>query len=141
MAIKSPKSKGASGEREAAAILEQWGIELGYVLDISRNLEQTRGGGYDLDGVEGLAIEIKRVESNSINSWWKQTLGQAEKKNEVPFLMHRKNRQPWSFRVRSRVAMDCEGRWELVVMDIDLTLDQGKLWFQAYLRVHVKKDY
>ena len=73
------KNKGSEGERELARLLVGWaGPQRG--LDLKRNLEQTRGGGHDLVGLEayGMAVECKRVEQKNINSWWSQAVRQAK---------------------------------------------------------------
>lgn len=130
------KSKGASGEREAAALLALWAAEVGFKVDPSRNLEQVRGGGYDLNGVPGLGIEVKRVEAPNLTGWWRQALRQADADGTTPFLMHRQNRRPWRFRVRSHVAIygSCEAG--AVAVDMDLDIAQAKVWFQYYVWLH-----
>ncbi|MCU7836140.1 MAG: hypothetical protein KZQ83_12940 [gamma proteobacterium symbiont of Taylorina sp.] len=87
---KMQRNKGAAGEREVAKILNE---ELG--IELVRNLEQTRNGGHDLIGLDGWAIEIKRQEQLSINTWWKQTVDQAERIGEKPALFYRQSRKPW----------------------------------------------
>src|SRR5699024_4186713 len=61
---------------------------------VERNLMQTAKGGYDLVGVDWLAVEVKRQETLNVNGWWKQTLEQASE-GQTPVLLYRKNRQPW----------------------------------------------
>ena len=86
---KSERRKGATAERELAKILfDELGIEL------KRNLDQTRDGGYDLVGLD-LAIEVKRRESESRGSWWVDAVKKAGKK--IPVLAYRSNRRPWQF--------------------------------------------
>lgn len=85
------RKKGASAERELAKILrEKYGIE------IKRNLNQTREGGYDLVGLEGFAIEVKRAEKLLIKKWWEQAVNQSEPGKTLPVLIYRQSRQPWS---------------------------------------------
>jgi len=129
MPIKSPKQKGASGELEAARLLEKWAHECGCPHDLERNLEQVRSGGSDLNGVRGLEIEVKRVEQFAINSWWKQVCEVAAETGKRPFLMHRANRKQWSFRVRAWVYPHA-GK----PLDIDMDLATAELWFKAYLK-------
>jgi hypothetical protein len=96
------RGKGAAGEREVKLILRSilapvylhHNIEL---PDIERNLEQSRGGGYDLKGLEWLAIEVKRQERSNLKAWWEQTLAQA-KEGQIPLLLHRANNQKWRAR-------------------------------------------
>jgi hypothetical protein len=129
--------KGKSGEYEVRDLLTGWGHEVGIALDLSRNLLQVREGGADIDGVVGLEIEVKRVEANGINQWWAQVCKAADKSGKVPMLAHRRNRQPWRFRVRTTVALHDEysNRWKLFPVVVDLELIEAKQWFQNYLEV------
>lgn len=140
MPIKSPKQKGSSGEYEIIALLTKWAAEVDVPLNLSRNLEQVREGGADINGVTGLEVEVKRVENGSIGQWWGQVCRAADKTGGVPSLFHRKNRQPWRARVRTSVAMHNEftGQWDLFSIDVDLDLLQAKLWFQRYVQVYQK---
>ncbi len=88
----NPRTKGAAGERELADIIF---YATGKILE--RNLEQTRGGGHDLNGIEGLSIEVKRQERLCVPAWWRQTLKQAEAIQGIPILAYRQNRRPWQF--------------------------------------------
>lgn len=126
--------KGSNAERELARLLTVWGKEIGEELNLERNLEQVRGGGFDLNGIPRLAIEVKRVEVPAVAAWWRQTVRQAGT-DKVPFLAWRRNRTPWQFRVRSPVTFMCsEGNPAGgLMMDLDLDAEQGKLWFQAFL--------
>jgi Holliday junction resolvase len=132
MPLKSLKAKGSAGERELAALLTAYAHEAGVVVDLTRNLEQTRGGGHDLLGLEdyGMAVEVKRVEQMQMNSWWAQAVRQAERvdKHCIPVLAWRQNRKPWRFRVRTWI-FPCSARR----LDIDLELSEFKLWFQDQL--------
>lgn len=130
---KGSKVKGASGEREAAAVLAGWiepvyrhaGVE---VPDIKRNLMQTREGGYDLVGIDWLALEVKRQENMALPSWWRQTVKNASM-GQIPFLMWRQNRRPWFFRVRVEVYHRANNT--LNQYDVDMERDQAKLWVQT----------
>ena len=84
------RNKGARGECEFLAIL---GAELGEML--TRNLQQTRGGGADCLMVKGWAIEVKRCESLSRPTWWRQAVEQAEREGVQPMLAYRRNKEPW----------------------------------------------
>jgi Holliday junction resolvase len=87
------RNKGLGGERELAKLL---GDRLGVTL--TRNLEQTRGGGYDLVGLDSLAIEVKRRETLDFPRSWAQAMKNAGE-SKIPVLAHRANRQPWRFYV------------------------------------------
>lgn len=137
MAIKSPKNKGSGGEREVIELLTNWGREIGVGLRLERNLEQVRRGGADVNGVPGLEIEVKRVEGNGINGWWSQVCRAAQRSGGRPFLCHRKNRQPWRFRVavlsyELRIGDQAPGAPFWLVADLEL--EQAKRWFQEYIK-------
>ena len=123
------KAKGANGERELAALLIEWAAGIGLGLELKRNLEQTRGGGHDLVGLEdfGMAVECKRQEALALGSWWAQTIRQAEKAGCLPVLAWRQNRRPWRFRIRAWVH-PCHRQ-----LDIDLEADEFRAWFQSTL--------
>lgn len=128
------KTKGATGEREAAFLLQKWASEVGFTIDPERNLEQTRGGGFDLNGVPGLAVEVKRVEKANVDAWWRQCTRQAAAESLIPFLMWRQNRRKWAFRVRTVVAHYGPTVANTQYLDIDLSYDQGELFFKMYLQ-------
>ena len=86
------KRKGRSGEQELARILRD---RLG--LDIIRNQNQTAIGGHDLDGIPGVAIEVKRCAKLTLPAWWRQAVRQAEKSKQVPVLAYRIDRGQWKF--------------------------------------------
>jgi Holliday junction resolvase len=84
------RAKGARAEREVLRLL---GAELGEVL--TRNLEQTRGGGADCLCIKGFAVEVKRQEQLSRPAWWRQACEQAARTGAEPLLLYRRSREPW----------------------------------------------
>ena len=73
------RSKGRRGERE---VIEEINKLLGITLEI--NYSQSYGGGHDLLGCPGYAIEVKRrkaVTQADLKNWWNQTVVQANKVN------------------------------------------------------------
>ena len=101
MAINS-RNKGAAGEREVAKIIDDL---LG--IKVQRNLDQWRSGGFDLDGLEGWAIEVKRAKKPLLAQWWAQTLAQAEQADLRPVLWYRLDNQKW--RVVLPLKLLCAG--------------------------------
>lgn len=99
------RQKGQTGEREVAQALNPIVLRLlakhGHQLPpadkppIQRNQNQSAVGGSDLTGTFGLAIEIKRQEQLSINTWWEQCLASAKNSQEVPVLVYRQNGKKW----------------------------------------------
>lgn len=95
MAGRTSRNKGQRGEREVADI-----IYYATGIQVSRNLEQTRNGGHDLNGIPGVSIEVKRQEILCLPAWWRQTLAQAKRNdNAIPVLAYRQNKRPWIFLV------------------------------------------
>jgi hypothetical protein len=84
------RNKGAQGEREIAKI---WFDLTGVKLE--RNLDQWRAGGYDLEGLDGWAIEVKRAKKPLLNQWWQQTIEQAGTAGLKPVLWYRLDNQKW----------------------------------------------
>ena len=82
------RDKGKRGERELANQL----TELGYT---SRRGVQYKGGSDspDVVGLQGIHIECKRVEKLNIDTAMEQSMRDAG--NDVPVVIHRRNRTPW----------------------------------------------
>ena len=99
------RDKGKRGERELANLLQD---HLGEI--VTRNLNQSRDGGHDLN-IKGIALEVKRREELALLEWWGQTLDQAGELR-VPVLAYRASRRPWRF----------------VIAGVDLGLD----WCSGY---------
>lgn len=131
------RNKGKRGEREALELIQSWvtpvyesaGIP---APTIERNLMQSRDGGFDLVGVDWLALEVKRQEQVLIGAWWKQALRQA-KNGQVPVLMWRGNRQPWRFRIRVATAHGHGTLWSVGYVDADTDKENAKRWLQSEL--------
>jgi Holliday junction resolvase len=93
------KTKGANAEREVIGLLQpivdKVTAERGMPkVVLKRNLEQTRSGGYDIVGLEYLAIEVKRQETLNVKAWWEQTKA-ASGIGQEPILIYRQNQKKW----------------------------------------------
>ena len=88
MAINS-RRKGAEGEREIAHILQEKGFE-------ARRGQQFCGknGDADVVGLDGIHMEIKRVENLNIYNAMAQSKSDA-RDGEIPTVIHRRNRDEW----------------------------------------------
>ena len=86
---KGQQRKGADGERELAAILQEHGYQC------CRGGSLTFGSVPDLEGLPGIHIEVKRVEHLNIHEAMKQAQGDAARFGGMPAVFHRKNREPW----------------------------------------------
>ena len=95
----NPRTKGANGEREAA----KW-LQAAFKLEKcpERNLEQTRGGGFDLIGFPPFAWEVKRCQTISKRTWWLQATHSCNTKYHIPVVMFRANNKQWKFLVSAK---------------------------------------
>ena len=95
------RAKGAAAERE---FIRKLGDYLGdeAAAKLKRNLEQTRQGGHDIEGLEEWALEIKRyrqVKDGDILKFWGQAERQAQAVGRIPALAYREDMQSWRIRV------------------------------------------
>lgn len=88
------REKGKRGELEVAHLLEKYGYE-------ARRGQQYAGANGDPDvvGLPGIHIEVKRVEKLNIDIAMQQSVRDA-RENEIPIVMHRKNRADWLVTMR-----------------------------------------
>ena len=86
---KPSRDKGKRGELEIAHILQEHGYP-------ARRSVQFNGwkGDADVIGVEGLHIEVKRVEKLNIENAMDQSRRDA-KGSEIPVVFHRRNNKGW----------------------------------------------
>lgn len=95
MAGKGSQRKGAEGERELAAILQQYGY------DCNRGGSMTFGEVADITGLPGIHIEVKRVEKLNVVEAMEQSIRDSERMQDgIPALFHRRNRKPWLVTMR-----------------------------------------
>ncbi|MBV1889160.1 MAG: hypothetical protein KUG67_02835 [Proteobacteria bacterium] len=125
------KQKGKRGEREVVKLLQPIvdkvfsarGLE---VPILYRNQNQSFQGGYDIDGIDWIALEVKRQETLHINKWWDQTVSQAGRE-QVPVLIYRKSRMKW--RVIMYGYLDCGG--VRVKARVDIELEAFLVYFET----------
>lgn len=102
--------KGKRAEREVIKllkpILEKVYAEAGIddIPMLQRNTLQSDKGGYDIVGLDWLAIEVKHQESLSVNTWWRQTIEQA-KPGQQATLFYRKNNVKWQVVIMTFVCI------------------------------------
>jgi len=88
------REKGKAGEREFAALCRKHGFEN------ARRGQQFSGiEGRDVVGLEGIHIEVKRVERLNIDKAMKQSI-EDSKEGEIPIVAHRRNREEWKVTMR-----------------------------------------
>lgn len=89
------REKGKAGEREFAALCRKHGFEN------ARRGQQFSGiEGKDVVGLEGIHIEVKRVERLNIDEAMKQSIRDS-KEGEIPIVAHRRNREEWKVTMRA----------------------------------------
>ena len=105
MAINS-KRKGNEAERELAAILREYGYQ-------ARRGVQFCGlnGDADVIGLQGVHIEVKRVEHLNIHEAMKQSIRDA-REGEKPIVAHRRNRGEWMITMRLDDFIELYREWE-----------------------------
>lgn len=89
------REKGKAGEREFAALCRERGFEN------ARRGQQFNGlDGQDVVGLDGIHIEVKRVERLNIDEAMKQSIRDS-KEGEIPIVAHRRNREEWKITMRA----------------------------------------
>lgn len=88
------REKGKRGELEVAHILQGYGYRAGRGQQFSG-----ANGDADVEGVDGLHIEVKRAEHLNIEAAMKQAERDA-RDGKVPSVFHRRNGEDWKVTVR-----------------------------------------
>lgn len=121
----SARAKGQQAERDVCALLQP-AVDAVFLWNkeeppkLCRNLQQTQDGGFDISGLEWLALEVKhhaKVTPSGLAAWWAQTLEQAGDTRE-PVLFYRGNGIP--FRVRFLGWWQAESVAKRVVVDVSV---------------------
>lgn len=110
MAVNS-RRKGKEGELELARILRTYGFD-------TRRGQQFKGGGDspDVMGLPGVHIECKRVQSLNIEKAMVQSRTDAEGTNDVPVVIHRRDREKW------KVTMDLDEFMKMYIAATDANI-------------------
>lgn len=89
------KQKGKRGELEFCHECEKYGLNDVYrTAQTNGKLEQSLA---DCEGLEGIHVEVKRVEALNIDKAMDQSIRDLKTKKEkrLPVVFHRKDRKPW----------------------------------------------
>lgn len=139
-------TKGKEGEREVCLILNTivnevyayHGLPAPAVPVFQRNQNQSAVGGSDIKNPFMLAVEVKRQEALSINTWWKQLERAATRDREWPILIFKQNHKPWRVMMPGSLPRSEDaGVNPLVRVEIDLTTFQ--VWVRTYLDDRIRK--
>lgn len=96
------RAKGATGERELARKLNEYGFSTRRTVQYNGKAE---GGQADLVGLEGIHIECKRVERLNLYDAMAQAIHDA-KDGKLPAVFHRRNHSEWLVTMRLQDWMD-----------------------------------
>lgn len=140
MAINA-RNKGKRGEREIIDALQPHVDEVADFVGVDRpqlqrNTLQSDKGGYDIVGLPGFALEVKRVENDipsAVAGWWKQAVRQAYPDLE-PVLLWRVNGGKWKVKVFARLDLPDGKRYKIPA---DISFDNFVFWMKARLFGHL----
>lgn len=140
MATINIRAKGQNGEREIVSALEPIVQRLlkegGYPVPdkpvVQRNQNQSAVGGCDLTGTYGMAIEIKRQEQLSVNTWWAQCVAAAKTNSEHPVLLYRQNGKKWKCVTLVWLQLPAGG---LKQTRAEFGWEEFLAWFEAWARI------
>ena len=127
------RNKGKRGEREVIGILQPIVSQVYNAMGmeaprLQRNTLQSDGGGFDVVGLNWMALEVKFHAELAVEAWWRQTLAQCGQQ-QVPVLFYRRNKVEW--KVRAMVTMQAGGTWLTVAAD--MAASDWLRWFHAKL--------
>lgn len=139
MAGKSSLDKGKRAEREIVKLLQPVVTKVYLAagkepISLERNLMQSHKGGYDIEGLDWLAPEVKHHETLCVNSWWQQTVRQAGAER-VPVLFYRQSRKPWSVMIRVNLRLSKS----VITMPGVISMEAFIIWFERRLTEEVMK--
>ena len=139
MALNS-RAKGQRAERKAIELLQpvvnKIFIEHGKQPPaLERNLMQSMKGGYDIVGLEWLALEVKHHETLHVADWWNQACRQS-KENQIPVLLYKQNRVVWRVVLYGFI----HSGERKVKCPCDVGIDAFLLWFELQLRIKCSKN-
>lgn len=131
MAKSFAQSKGARGERLAIDLLQP-------IVDrvlgeksviLARNSMQSRFGGYDVIGLDWMALEIKNCETLNIPTWWNQVIKSC-KADQEPILMYKSNRVKFRIMMYGYLPIGLKK----LRCPVDIPFDTFACWFEHRLK-------
>lgn len=138
------RTKGQNGEREVQSILneivQRVRAEHGFPLHedrdlpFQRNQNQSAVGGDDLTNPFRLAIEVKRQETLSVNTWWKQCLQSSMRSDGRAILIYRQSRKPWRVMMTGLIHFATDASKYLGPAPVEIDIETFKQWFAEYYR-------
>jgi len=128
------RNKGARGERLAAKVLQD-------IIGVKAERAARNGvdGSTDVVGVPEFAIEVKYGYGYpQWGAWWKQAIANAAD-NELPMLMVKLTRRPWTVRIPLKAISDSYDLLGWEERYVDVSLDTFALiWRLRYARSNIR---
>lgn len=135
------RNKGKRGEREVVNLLqpvinEVWSHfpQAGEPPLLQRNTLQSDRGGFDIVGLDWMAIEVKFQEQLNVKAWWEQCVRQAGI-SKVPVLFYRKSRMEW--KVRLRVNLNIKRKWQVQYCTVEMELQEFLEFFATQIESYI----
>ena len=102
---RSARNKGAGAERELARLIRD-----NYGYEVHRGKVFYKES--DIVGLDGIHMEVKRVEKLNVSKAMKQAIEEAEKRQDgVPTVFHRRNNEGWLVTMKLEDWIDLYGAW------------------------------
>lgn len=137
MAGRFSRSKGQRGERAVIGalqpVVDRVYTEAGKEPPLlQRNTLQSHKGGFDVVGVEWLAIEVKNQETDHVDQWWAQTVAQAGGRTAV--LFYKKNHVAWRVRIEVLMLLPQKEKRFYIKTPADIDMESFLRWFYFRLK-------
>ncbi|MAF43625.1 MAG: hypothetical protein CMI54_05595 [Parcubacteria group bacterium] len=147
------RDKGKRGEQEINRILQpvidkvyakvQMVEPEGFseVPKLQRNAMQSAEGGYDIVGIDWLAIEVKNCATLSLDKWWNQTTEQTGEE-QLPVLLYKVSRKGWRCQMMGQIpiGLPVKGPNDMLNPEfkklncrVDIPIESFLTWFEAKL--------
>ncbi len=138
------RNKGKRGERAVIDLLQPFVDEAYQAFGLEapilqRNTLQSDRGGFDISGLDWLALEVKNCETFQLEKWWGEAKQQAAEqqlrfhKECEPVLMYKRNHV--AFRVRMKGYVPCGERKIRTIVDIGI--EAFTVWFKERLKQEI----
>jgi hypothetical protein len=142
MARINSRTKGANAERQVVHLLqpiinEEYAIAGIEPPMLQRNQMQSHMGGYDIVGIDWIALEVKfykQITDAKVAQWWKQCVDQASN-GELPILIYRQNQGRWHIRMFASLPLAPSAKH--IVAPAIVSVESFILWFRYKLKVEL----
>ncbi len=108
------RNKGRRSEQTVVNLLKDAGFD-----NAARNLSQTRDSGYDITGLEPMAIEVKDHKKLAVNQWWKQTTDNAVGELVPVLIYHLPNTSKWLAKIPMNLVNPELDQYRTVTMSFE----------------------